>query len=210
SIVAQKLSQVAGVGQVTVGGSSRPGVRAELNPLLLSKLGLGLDRVRAALGAANADVPKGALSDATRMLVLNNNDQLFLARQYAPLIVAYRNGAPVRLSDVATVVDSQENIRNAGFVNGKPAVILELFRQPQANIIETADRVRALLPLLQASIPPSMHLEVAEDSTRMIRASVRDVQVTLAISILLVVLVVFFFLRSIWATCIPSLVVPLS
>src|SRR5205807_548842 len=210
SIVAQKLSQVAGVGQVTVGGSSRPGVRAELNPLLLSKLGLGLDRVRAALGAANADVPKGALSDATRMLVLNNNDQLFLARQYAPLIIAYRNGAPVRLSDVATVLDSQEDIRNAGFVNGKPAVILQLYRQPQATIIDVTDRVLALIPLLQASIPPSIHLEVTELRTTMIRASVRDVQLTLLLSVLMVILVVFFFLRSAWATSIPTVVVPMS
>jgi len=210
SILAQKLSQIPGMGQVNVGGGSRPGVRAEINPLLLSKLGLGLDQVRAALGAANADLPKGALSDDKRAYVLNNNDQLFLAKEYAPLIIAYRNGAPVRLSDVATVVDSQENIRNAGFVNGKPAVTLDIFRQPQANVIEVADRVRAALPLLQASMPPSMRLEVTEDSTRMIRASVKDVQVTLVISILLVILVVFLFLGSAWATIIPSVVVPLS
>jgi hydrophobe/amphiphile efflux-1 (HAE1) family protein len=210
SILAQKISQIAGIGQVNIGGSSRPGVRAELNPLLLSKLGIGLDQVRAALGAANADVPKGSLSDERRMRVLNSNDQLFLAREYASLIIAYRNGAPVRLSDVATVIDSQENIRSAGFVNGKPAVILDLFRQPQANIIDTADRVLALLPMLRASIPPSMRLEVTEDSTRMIRASVRDVELTLIISILLVILVVFCFLRSVWATSIPSVVVPLS
>src|SRR5207302_1990402 len=144
------------------------------------------------------------------MHVLSSNDQLFLAKEYAPLIIAYRNGAPVRLSDVATVIDSQENVRSAGFVNGKPAVILQLFRQPRANIIETADRVRALQPLLEASIPPSMHLEVTEDSTRMIRASVRDVELTLVISIILVILVVFCFLRSVWATSIPSMVVPLS
>jgi multidrug efflux pump len=210
SILAQKISQIAGVGQVNIGGSSRPGVRAELNPLLLSKLGLGLSDVRAALAAANADAPKGAVSDQSRMHVLSSNDQLFRAKEYAPLIIAYRNGAPVRLSDVATVIDSQENIRNAGFVNGKPAVILELFRQPQANIIETADRVLALLPMLRASIPPSMNLDITEDSTRMIRASVRDVQLTLLISILLVILVVFCFLRSVWATSIPSMVVPLS
>jgi multidrug efflux pump len=210
SILAQKISQIAGIGQVNIGGSSRPGVRAELNPLLLSKLGLGLSDVRTALAAANADAPKGALSDEARMHVLNSNDQLFRAKEYAPLIVAYRNGAPVRLSDVAAVIDSQENIRNAGFVNGKPAVILELFRQPQANIIETANRVLALLPMLRASIPPSMNLDVTEDSTRMIRASVRDVQVTLLISVLLVILVVFWFLRSIWATSIPSIVVPMS
>jgi len=210
SILAQKILQIPGMGQVNIGGSSRPGVRAELNPLLLSKLGLGLEDVRAALAAANADVPKGALSNESRMHVLNSNDQLFLAKEYAPLIIAYRNGAPVRLSDVATVIDSQENIRSAGFVNGKPAVILDLFRQPQANIIETADRVLALLPMLRASIPPSMRLEVTEDSTRMIRASVKDVELTLIISILLVILVVFCFLRSIWATSIPSVVVPLS
>ena len=210
SILAQKILQIPGMGQVNIGGSSRPGVRAELNPLLLSKLGLGLEDVRAALAAANADVPKGALSNESRMHVLNSNDQLFLAKEYAPLIIAYRNGAPVRLSDVATVIDSQENIRSAGFVNEKPGVILDLFRQPQANIIETADRVLALLPMLRASIPPSMRLEVTEDSTRMIRASVKDVEVTLVISILLVILVVFCFLRSVWATSIPSLVVPLS
>ena len=210
SIVAQKLSQIPGMGQVNIGGSSRPGVRAEVNPLLLSKLGLALSQVRTALGTANADAPKGAIAGAKRMYVVNDNDQLFQAKEYAPLIIAYRNGAPVRLSDVATVVDSQENIRNAGFDNGKPAVILELFRQPQANIIETADRVRTLLPYLRASIPPSMRLDVSEDSTRMIRASVGDVEATLAISVLLVVLVVFFFLRSFWATCIPSAVVPLS
>ena len=210
SILAQKISQIPGIGQVNLGGSSRPGVRAELNPLLLSKLGLGLDQVRAALAAANADAPKGALSDSVRTFMLNDNDQLFLAKEYAPLIIAYHNGAPVRLSDVATVVDSQENIRNAGFVNGKPAVILELYRQPEANIIETVDRVRALLPLLQASIPPSMHLDVTEDRTMMIRASVKDVEVTLLLSVFLVILVVFFFLRSLWATSIPSVVVPLS
>ena len=210
SIVAQKLLQIPGMGQVNIGGSSRPGVRAEVNPLLLSKLGIGLDQVRAALNAANADVPKGALADDKTMALLNSNDQLFLARQYAQLIVAYRNGAPVRLSDVANVVDSQENIRNAGYVNGNRGVTLDLFRQPQANIIEVADRVRAVLPMLEASIPPSMQLRVTEDSTRMIRASVADVEITLVISVLLVILVVFFFLRSVWATSIPTLVVPLS
>ena len=210
SIVAQKLLQIPGMGQVNIGGSSRPGVRAEVNPLLLSKLGIGLDQVRVALNAANADVPKGALADDKRMALLNSNDQIFVAREYASLIVAYRNGAPIRLSDVATVVDSQENIRNAGYVNGNRGVTLDLFRQPQANIIEVADRVRAVLPMLEASIPPSMELRVTEDSTQMIRASVRDVEVTLVISVLLVVLVVFFFLRSVWATCIPSAVVPLS
>jgi multidrug efflux pump len=210
SILAQKIAEITGVGQVTVSGSSRPAVRAELNPLLLSNLNLGLDQVRAALATANADAPKGALSDASRTLLLNNNDQLFLAQQYAPLIIAYRNGAPVRLSDVGTVLDSQEDIHNAGFVNGKPAVILDLYRQPQANIIEVTDRVEAMMPLLQASIPPAMHLDITEERVSMIRASVRDVEVTLVISIVLVILVVFLFLGSAWATIIPSVVVPLS
>jgi multidrug efflux pump len=210
SILAQKLSEVAGVGQVNIGGSSRPAVRVELNPLQLSKLGIGLEQVRAALASANADTPKGTLSDPKRMLVLTDNDQLFLAKQYASLILAYRNGAAVRLSDVATVVDGQEDIHTAGYVDGKPAVVLQLFRQPNANIIETANRVRAVLPQLEASIPASMRLDVTEDSTRMIRASVRDVEVTLVIALLLVILVVFCFLRSVWATSIPSLVVPMS
>jgi len=210
SIVAQKISQVEGVGQVTVVGSSLPAVRAEVNPLLLSKLGLGMDQVRTALAAANADVPKGALGDGKRTYTVNSNDQLFLAKEYARLVIAYHNGAPVRLSDVATVVDDEEDIRNAGLVNGKPAVDVELYRQPEANIIEVVDRVQALLPQLRASIPASMNLDVAEVRTTMIRASVHDVEITLAISVLLVILVVFCFLRSLWATAIPSVAVPLS
>ena len=210
SILAQKIQQIAGIGQVNLGGSSRPGVRAELNPLKLSNLGVGLDQVAAALNTANAHSPKGELSDSQANYVLNDNDQLFFAKDYAPLIVAYHNGAPVRLSDVATVVDSQENIRNAGSVNGEHSVILELFRQPQANIIDTVDRVRAVLPQLQASIPPSIRIQVTQDRTTTIRASVKDVELTMVISVCLVILVVFAFLRSGWATVIPSVAVPLS
>ncbi len=210
SILAQKIQQIAGIGQVNLGGSSRPGVRAEINPMKLSNLGVGLDQVAAVLNTANAHSPKGELTDAHNNYILNDNDQLFYAKDYAPLIVAYHNGAPVRLSDVATVVDSQENIRNAGSVNGQHSVILELFRQPQANIIDTVDRVRALLPLLQASIPPSIRIEVTQDRTTTIRASVKDVELTMVISVLLVILVVFVFLRSAWATVIPSVAVPLS
>jgi len=210
SILAQKIAQVDGVGLVQVGGSSRPAVRAEVNPLLLSKLGLGLEDVRIALASANANRPKGALADDQHMRVLNDNDQLFHAQQYAPLIIAYRNAAPVRLSDVATVVDSQEDTRNAGTVNGKPSVLITVYRQPQANIINTVDGVMAILPLLQASIPPSVRIGVAQDRTTTIRASVHDIEVTLVISVLLVILVVFAFLRSIWATSIPSVAVPLS
>jgi len=210
SILAQKIAQVDGVGLVQVGGSSRPAVRAEVNPLLLSKLGLGLEDVRLALANANANRPKGALADSQHMDILNDNDQLFHAQQYAPLIIAFRNGAPVRLSDVATVVDSQEDIRNAGTVNGKPSVLMNIYRQPQANIIDTVDGIQAILPLLQASIPPSIRIGVAQDRSTTIRASVHDIEVTLIISVLLVILVVFAFLRSIWATSIPSVAVPLS
>ena len=210
SILAQKISQIAGVGQVTLGGSSQPAVRVELNPLLLSNLGVSMDQVSAALGQANANIPKGSLAGADRRFVLEDNDQLFLAEEYAPLIVAYHNGSPVRLSDVARVVEGQSNLLNEGLENGRPAVTINIFRQPTANTIEASDRVRALLPFLQASIPPSIHISVSQDHSTTIRASVHDIEVTLVISVLLVILVVFAFLRSIWATAIPSIAVPLS
>jgi len=210
SILSQRISQIAGVGQVTIGGSSQPAVRVEINPLQLSDLGVSLDQVRAALEQANANSPKGSLLSDDRRAVLADNDQLFLARGYAPLIIAYHNGAPVRLSDVARVVDGQANDLNAGTVNGRPSVLLNVYRQPTANTIETADRVRALLPFLQASIPPSIRIGVSQDRTVTIRASVHDIELTLVISVLLVILVVFAFLRSVWATAIPSIAVPLS
>ncbi len=210
SILSQKISQISGVGQVTIGGSSQPAVRAEVNPMQLSSLGVSLDQVAAALGAANANEPKGSLSNDDRHVVLSDNDQLFLAREYAPLIVAYRNGAPVRLSDVADVADGQLNRLNAGTLNGKPSVLLNVYRQPAANTIETVDRVMALLPFLQASIPPSIRISVAQDRTTTIRASVWDIEMTLVIAVSLVVVVVFAFLRSLWATAIPSIAVPLS
>ena len=210
SILAQKIQQIPGIGVVNVGGSSKPAVRAEVNPLLLSKLGIGLDQISAAINAANSHSPKGQLADASRSYIIDDNDQLFLAREYASLIVAYKNGAPVRLADVATVLDAGESNRNLGLTQGKRSVQLELSRQPRANIIETVDRVRALLPFLRASIPPSIHLDVAQDRTITIRASVHDVEVSLIISVVLVVLVVFVFLRNAWATAIPSVAVPLS
>jgi multidrug efflux pump len=210
TILAQKIAQIEGVGQVFVGGSSRPAVRVEANPLMLSKMNVGLDAVRTALGAANANRPKGAVAGAEYAYVVQSNDQLFKARQYRSLIVAARDGKPVILSEVATVTDSVENTNSAGSVNGKPAISLVLFRQPGANIIGTVDRVRALMPQLQAAIPQSIHLDVALDRTSTIRASVIDVERTLVISIALVILVVFFFLRSGWATIIPSVAVPLS
>ena len=210
SILAQKIQQIPGIGVVNVGGSSKPAVRAEVNPLLLSKLGIGLDQISAAINAANSHSPKGQLADASRSYIIDDNDQLFLANEYSSLIVAYKNGAPVRLADVATVLDAGESNRNLGLTQGKRSVQLELSRQPRANIIETVDRVRALLPFLRASIPPSIHLDVAQDRTITIRASVHDVEVSLIISVVLVVLVVFVFLRNAWATAIPSVAVPLS
>jgi len=210
SILQQKLSQVEGVGQVFVGGSSLPAVRAELNPTALNKYGIGLDQVRTALSAANANHPKGQLADATHAWEISATDQLFKADEYRPLIIAYRHGAPVRLGDVGDVVDSVEDVRTAGLSNGKAAVLLIIFRQPGANIIETVDRVRALLPQLQASIPQAMELAVVMDRTPTIRASIHDVELALLISIALVVLVVFLFLRNVWATVIPGVVVPLS
>jgi len=210
SILAQKLAQVSGVGQVFVGGAAQPGVRAEVNPMLLNKLGVGLDTVRNALNLANANQAKGQVSNDTTSWTFNDNDQLFTADQYRPLIVAYHNGAPVRLGDVADVQDSVVDVRNIGLANGKPGVLIIVFRQPGANIIETVDRVTALMPYLQSSISPAIALTVAMDRTVTVRASVKDIEFTLMLSIILVILVVFAFLRTFRATIIPSIAVPLS
>src|ERR1700723_1461393 len=210
SILAQKLAQIDGGGQVFVGGSALPAVRAEVNPMLLSNLGVGIEQVRTALSNANANAPKGEVDNINRGSLVNANDQLFHASEYAPQIVSYKNGAPVRLSDVSTVLDSVEDVHTAGVANGKPAVLLIIFRQPGANIIGTVDRVRALLPLLQASISPAIKIDVVVDRTTTIRTSVQDVQITLIISVILVIFVVFAFLRNVWATIIPSVSVPLS
>jgi multidrug efflux pump len=210
SILAQKLSQVDGVGQVFVGGSAAPAVRIEANPLQLNALGVGLDQVRNAVAASNANRPKGILQDDTHSWMVTANDQLRRADQYRPIIVAYSKGAPVRLSDVADVQDSLQDIRNAGNANGKPAVMMIVFRQPGANIIATVDRVRAVLPQLRASVPPAVNVDIMLDRTTTIRASVSDVQRTLMLSVCLVVMVVFLFLRNVRATLIPGLAVPLA
>jgi len=210
SILAQKISQVEGVGQVTVGGGAKPAVRVHANPVQLSSYGLSLEDVRTALAAANANSPKGEVSGDGEVFTVAADDQLLDPERYKPLIVAYRNGAPVRLSDVANVFQSQEDIRNAGLANGKPAVAIIIFRQPGANIIGVVDRVKAMLPMFQASIPPSMKLSVAMDRTTTIRASVHDVERTLIIAVGLVVVVIFIFLRNFHATMIPSVAVPLS
>ena len=210
SIVQQKLSQVQGVGQVVVGGSSLPAVRVELNPMALNKYGVGLEQVRSTLGAANANRPKGEIAGAAQAWALGTTDQLMKAAQYRPLIVAYHNGAAVRLADVGDVEDSVEDLRTAGISNGKPAVLVIVFRSPGANIIETVDRVRGLLPQLQASLSTAIDLSVIIDRSISIRESIHDVELALVTSIVLVVLVVFVFLRSARATVIPGIVVPLS
>jgi multidrug efflux pump len=210
SILAQKLSQVEGIGQVIVGGGAKPAVRVRVDPARLSQIGLSLEQVRAALGTVNANSPKGELANATTAWTLHATDQLFEADQYRPVIVTYRKGAPVRLDDIAQVESSVEDVRTGGFANGKRAVLVVMYRQPGANIIETVDRVLGLLPTLRASIPPAVSLDVVLDRTTTIRASFHHVQGTLLLSIGLVVLVVFVFLRSPWATLIPSVTVPLS
>src|SRR5437660_2450404 len=210
SVLSQKLAQVSGVGQAFVGGAARPAVRAEVNPNLLNKLGLGLGAVRTALGSANANRPKGEVANAINAWAITDNDQIKVADKYRPLIVAYQNGAPVRLGDVSQVDDSVEDARVVGLSQGKPAVLIIVFRQPGANIIQTVDNVRALLPQLSASISPAIHLDVVMDRTTTIRASVRDIEITLLISVVLVILVVFAFLRTVRATIIPSIAVPLS
>ncbi|MFZ0819678.1 MAG: multidrug efflux RND transporter permease subunit [Candidatus Acidiferrales bacterium] len=210
SILAQKLSQIEGVGQVSVGGGAQPAVRVDANPTELNSYGISLEQVRTALGAANANRPKGELADPSQSWNISTSDQLFKAWEYRPLLVTYHNGAAVRMQDVANVVDSVADVRTSGYANGEPAITIVIFRQPGANILETVDRIRAMLPFLQASIPPTIHLGVILDRTPTIRASIHDVEITLVISICLVVLVVFAFLRSPWATAIPSVAVPLS
>ncbi len=219
SVLSQKLAQVSGVGQAFVGGAARPAVRAEVNPNLLNKLGLGLDTVRTGLAAANANRPKGEVANAINAWAITSNDQIKLASQYQPLIVATKNGASVRLGDVATVQDSVEDTRVIGLAaqsssdpnaQGKAAVLIIVFRQPGANIIDTVDRVYALLPELSASISPAIHIDVVMDRTTTIRASVHDIEITILISVALVILVVFVFLRTVRATLIPSIAVPLS
>jgi multidrug efflux pump len=210
TVLSQKLSQIDGIGEVTVGGSSLPAVRVDLNPSALFKYGIGLEDVRAALASANAHSPKGAIEVDDRHFQIYDNDQASTAAEYRSLIVAYRNGGAVRLSDVGEVTDSVENIRNAGLANGKPSVLVILYRAPGANIIETVDRVMELLPEIRASIPPAIDLTPAVDRSTTIRNSLKEVERTLVISVGLVILVVFLFLRSARATLVPSVAVPVS
>jgi hydrophobe/amphiphile efflux-1 (HAE1) family protein len=210
SVIAQKISQVEGVGQVTVGGGQQPAVRVQADPASLAGLGLGLEDVRAALAGATVNSPKGSVGGAAQAHTIAANDQLFDAEAYRQVIITYREGAAVRLGDVAKVVDDVENNRAAGWINGKRSVVLIIRRQPGANILETIDRVTALLPTLSSSISPAIEIKIGVDRAQTIRASVHDVEFTLVLSVALVVMVVFMFLRNVRATIIPSVAVPLS
>ncbi|MGH6882065.1 MAG: efflux RND transporter permease subunit, partial [Hypericibacter sp.] len=210
TVMQQKLSQIGGIGQVDVGGSSLPAVRVELNPNALFRYGIGLEDVRAALAAVNAHSPKGVVEEDDRHLQIYTNDQVREASAYRPLVVAYRDGAPVRLSDVADVDDSVENLRNSGLSGGKPAVLVLLYRQPGANIIDAVDRVMAALPQLQASVSKDIDISVAADRSTTIRQSLHDVEITLLTSVLLVILIVFAFLQNFRAALVPSVAVPIS
>jgi multidrug efflux pump len=210
SILQQKLSQIQGVGQVLVGGGALPAVRVELNPTQLKALGISLEQVRSVLSSANANIPKGEFADDQHAWTISATDQLLTADQYKPLIVGYHNGAVVRLVDVATVLDSVQDLRASGYSDGKRAILVIVWRQPGANVIDTVDRVTAALPALRASIPASIDLQIVLDRSTSIRSSIRDVEVTLVISVCLVVMVVFLFLRDLRTTAIPGLVVPIS
>jgi multidrug efflux pump len=210
TVLAQRLSQVDGIGNVTIGGGALPAVRIELDPNRLSSNGISLEAVRVAITGTNANRPKGTVEDGARSWTIGANDQARTAADYAPLIVRYRNGAAVRLQDLGEVVDSVQDIRNYGVANGKPSILLLLFKQPNANIIESVDKVRALLPHLRASIPAAIDLNVVVDRTPTIRASLREVERALAIAVGLVILVVFLFLRNMRSALVPTVAVPVS
>ncbi len=208
--LAQKLSQVSGVGLVSIGGGQRPAVRIQVNPTALAANGLSLDYVRTFIGNANVNIAKGSFDGLTRASTLDANDQLYTAAEYRDLVIAWTNGAPIRLRDVADVVDGAENSRLAAWANRSPAIILNIQRQPGANVIETVDRIKAILPQLQAALPAAVEVRVLTDRTTTIRASVHDVQFELLLAVGLVVMVVFLFLRNVPATLIPAVAVPLS
>ena len=210
NILVPKISQISGVGLVGIGGQQKPAVRVQVDPQALANRGIGLEDVRAVLGQANVDLPKGTLNGSRQTYTLNTNDQLVKPDQYEDLIVAYRNGAPVRIRDIGRAVSGPENNLMAGWYNDRRGIFLTIQRQPGANVIETVDRIKALLPQLQASIPPAIKLDVLSDRTQTIRASVADVQFTLLLTVALVVMVIFLFLRNLWATVIPAVTVPLS
>src|SRR5213592_3527022 len=208
--LAQKISQLSGVGLVSISGGQKPAVRIQANPMALSRYGLGLEDLRAAIVAENVNQAKGTFDGPHQAYTIAGNDQLLSSAQYRPIIVAYRNGAPVQLSDVANVIDGAENIKQAAWMNSVPAIILNIQRQPGTNVIDVVDRIKALLPQLKATLPPSVSISILTDQTTTIRASVKDVQFELILTTVLVVLVIFLFLRTLSGTVIPSVAVPLS
>jgi HAE1 family hydrophobic/amphiphilic exporter-1 len=210
NILLQKISQVAGVGLVGIGGQEQPTIRVQVDPQALAARGINLEDVRTVLGQANVDLPKGTLNTPRQTYTLNTNDQIFQPEDYANLIVAYKSGSPVRVRDIGHVLSAGENELISGWFNTQRAIILAIQRQPGANVIETVDRVKAMLPVLQASIPPAIKVSIIADRTDTIRASVSDVQFTLILTVFLVVMVIFVFLRNFWATIIPAVTVPLS
>ena len=210
NILVPKISQIAGVGQVGLGGQQKPAIRVQVNPQALADRSIGLEDVRNVLAQANVDLPKGTLNSPQQTYTLNTNDQLIKPGAYNDLIVAYRNGSPVRIRDIGKAVEGPENNRLAAWYDNRPAIILAVQRQPGANVIETVDRIKALLPQLRASIPPAIKINVVSDRTQTIRASIDDVQFTLMLTVALVVMVIFVFLRNFWATVIPAVTVPLS
>jgi len=210
NILLQKISQISGVGLVGVGGQQQPTVRVQVDPQALAARGINLEDVRTVLGQANVDLPKGTLNSPRQTYTLNTNDQLFKPDKYADLIIAYRNGSPVRIRDIGRAVSAGENELISAWFNQKRAIILAIQRQPGANVIETVQRVKAMMPVLQASIPAAVKVNVISDRTQTIRASVADVQFTLMLTVALVVMVIFIFLRSFWATVIPAVTVPLA
>ena len=210
SILLPKISQIPGVGLVGIGGQQKPAIRVQVDPQALANRGIALEDVRNVLAQANVDLPKGTLNSPQQSYTLNTNDQLLKPPAYDNLIVAYRNGAPVRIGDIGKVIEAPENDLLAGWFNNQRAIILAIQRQPGANVIKTVDSIKALMPQLQASLPPAVKINVISDRTQTIRASVSDVQFTLLLTVALVVMVIFIFLRNFWATVIPAITVPLS
>lgn len=210
NILLQKISQISGVGLVGIGGQEQPTIRVQVDPEALAARGINLEDVRAVLGQANVDLPKGTLNSPRQTYTLNTNDQIFKPDDYANLVIAYNNGSPVRIRDIGHVISAGENELISGWYNQQRAIILAIQRQPGANVIETVNRVKAMLPVLQASIPPAIKVNIISDRTATIRASVSDVQFTLMLTVALVVMVIFIFLRNFWATIIPAVTVPLA
>jgi len=210
NILAQHISQLPGIAQVSIGGQQKPAVRVQVDPEKLASIGMSLEDVRNVIATTTVNGPKGAIDGDQRNLTIYDNDQILSAKPWNDVIIAYRNGAPVRIRDIGTAVDGPQSTKLAAWSNGAPSILLIISKQPGANVVETVDRIKERLPRLTASMPPSIKVDVAADRTSTIRASVADVQFTLVLTIALVVLVIFLFLRSLWATVIPSVTVPLA